>query len=136
MFKLLVDNGILYLYRRDLEMFDMSSNTRPKYTKYEISKLVKDKFEKSNLSKDTFCEELNITKEMLESILTAKRSFNKKVLNICAIILDKSVSELISQEEDSAIAFRSGETNENTKETCELANSLFNEIIMQEKIFI
>lgn len=117
-------------------MFDMSSNTRPKYTKYEISKLVKDKFEKSNLSKDTFCEELNITKEMLESILTAKRSFNKKVLNICAIILDKSVSELISQEEDSAIAFRSGETNENTKETCELANSLFNEIIMQEKIFI
>lgn len=136
MFKLLINDSIIYSYRRYLEMFDMNSNTRPKYTKYEISKLVKDKFKQSNLSKDEFCKEFNITKEMLESILTAKISFSKKILNICAIILDKSVSELISQEEDSPIAFRSGEINEDTKETCEIANYLFNEIIMQDKIFI
>ena len=111
------------------------NSTRPRYTKYEISKLVKDKFEKSNLSKEEFCKEFNITKEMFESILNAKVSFNKKILNICAIILDKSVSELISKEQDSCITFEF-ENEEETKTTFELANLLFNEIIMQDKISI
>ena len=104
-----------------------------KYTKYEISKLVKDKVEKSNLSKEEFCKEFNITKEMFESILTAKISFSKKILNICALILDKSVSELISKEQDSCITFEF-DNEEEIKATFELANLLFNEIIMQDKI--
>lgn len=104
-----------------------------KYTKYELSKLVKDKFKQSNLSKDEFCKEFNITKEMLESILVAKISFSKKILNICAIILDKSVSELISQEQDSYVTVKF-KTEEKTKTTFELANLLFDEIIMQDKI--
>ena len=103
-----------------------------KYTKYEISKLVKDKFKQSNLSKDEFCKEFNITKEMLESILVAKISFSKKILNICAIILDKSVSELISQEQDSCITVKF--KTEEAKATFELANLLFDEIIIQDKI--
>ena len=109
------------------------NSTRPRYTKYGISKLVKDKFEKSNLSKEEFCKEFNITKEMFESILTAKISFSKKILNICSIILDKSVSELISKEQDSCITFEF-ENEEEIKTTFELANLLFNEIIMQDKI--
>ena len=104
-----------------------------KYTKYKISKLVKDKFEKSNLSKEEFCEEFNITKEMFESILNAKVSFNKKILNICTIIFDKSVGELISKEQDSCIIFEF-ENEEEAKTTFELANLLFDEIIMQDKI--
>lgn len=35
-----------------------------KYTKYELSKLVKDELEKSNLSKEEFCEEFNIKGEI------------------------------------------------------------------------
>lgn len=54
-----------------------------KYTKYELSKLVKDKFKQSNLSKEEFRKEFNITKEMLESILVAKISFSKKILYMC-----------------------------------------------------
>lgn len=104
-----------------------------KYTKYELSKLVKDELEKSNLSKEEFCKEFNITKEMLESILVAKISFSKKILNICAIILDKSVSELISKEQDFCITFEF-ENEEEIKATFELANLLFDEIIMQDKI--
>lgn len=103
-----------------------------KYTKYELSKLVKDELEKSNLSKEEFCKEFNITREMLESILIPKISFSKKILNICAIILDKSVSELISKEQDSCITIKF--KNEETKTTFELANLLFDEIIMQDKI--
>ena len=109
------------------------NSTRPRYTKYKISKLVKDKFEKSNLSKEEFCKEFNITKEMFESILNTKVSFNKKILNICAIILDKSVSELISKEQDSCITFEF-ENEEEIKATFELANLLFDEIIMQDKM--
>lgn len=104
-------------------------STRPKY---EISKLVKDKLKKSNLSKEEFCKEFNIEKEMFESILTAKISFSKRILEICAIILDKSVGELISKEEDFNNEFK----NEiEIRETLKLAELLFDEIIMQDKLY-
>lgn len=104
-----------------------------KYTKYEISKLVKDKFEKSNLSKEEFCKEFNITKEIFENILNVRISFSKRILEICAIILDKSVSELISKEEDFNIEFENGME---IKETFKIAELLFDEIIMQDKIYM
>lgn len=103
-----------------------------KYTKYEISKLVKDKFKQSNLSKDEFCKEFNITKEMLESILTTKTSFDKRILRNASIILNKSIYELVSKEQDSCITVKF--KTEEAKATFELANLLFDEIIMQDKI--
>ena len=55
----------------------------------------------------------------------------QKILNICTIIFDKSVGELISKEQDFTFKF---ENEEEAKTTFELANLLFNEIIMQDKI--
>lgn len=103
-----------------------------KYTKYELSKLVKDELEKSNLSKEEFCEEFNIKREMLESILAAKTSFDKRILRNVSIILNKSIDELISKEQDSCITVKF--KTEEAKATFELANLLFDEIIMQDKI--
>lgn len=103
-----------------------------KYTKYEISKLVRDKFKQSNLSKKEFCKEFNITREMLESILIPKTSFDKRILRNASIILNKSIYELVSKEQDSCITIKF--KNEETKTTFELANLLFDEIIMQDKI--
>lgn len=104
-----------------------------KYTKYEISKLVRDKFKQSNLSKEEFCKEFNITREMLESILIPKTSFDKRILRNASIILNKSIYELVSKEQDFCITFEF-ENEEETKTTFELANLLFDEIIMQDKI--
>lgn len=103
-----------------------------KYTKYEISKLVRDKFKQSNLSKEEFCKEFNITREMLESILISKTSFDKRILRNASIILNKSIYELVSKEQDSCITIKF--KTEETKTTFELANLLFDEIIMQDKI--
>ena len=109
----------------------MDTNINFKYTKYEISKLVENKFKESNLPKKNFCKNFNITEEIFENILIAKISFDKKILNICSTILGKSVNELISQEED----FLNIQNIKDIKDTYEIANCLFNEIIIQDKIY-
>ena len=115
-------------------MLDEMANRRPRYTKYEISKLVRQKFQDSKLSASEFCMEFDIQERMLEDILNAKRSFNRKLLSASAIILGLDIKELISEDVDASPAFRSEEIKDDTIEAFNIANLLFNEIIMQNKI--
>lgn len=116
-------------------MFNEAANRRPKYTKYEISKLVRHKFQNSNLSENNFCKEYDVDVSTFKDILIAKRSFNKRILTISARILGKDIKELISEDVDTLPGFRSDdEINKDTIESFNIANLLFNEIIMQEKI--
>lgn len=116
-------------------MINEMANIRPRYTKYEISKLVNQKFQDSKLSLSRFCEKFDIEEKTLTSILLAKRSFNKMMLSKCAVILEKDVDELLAEDIDALPAFRSKEQKEDTIITYNIANELFNEIIMQKKIF-
>ena len=116
-------------------MFDISANTRPKYTKYEISKMVKEKLNNSSLTKEEFINQNGIEQKIFDQILQAQVSFSKEILEVCSKILDKSIFELISNDEDKGFAFRSEEISENTIKTVDIANLLFNEIIMQDKIY-
>ena len=117
-------------------MINEMANRRPKYTKYEIAKLVKQELEKSELSLSEFSEKSNIDEKVLSDILSAKRSFNKKILNAVSVILNLTIEELLSEEIDTAPAFRSQDIKTNTVETIDIANLLFNEIIMQKKISV
>lgn len=116
-------------------MFDDRANRRPRYTKYEISKLVKERLQKSDLKLSEFCKGYSINEKTIIDICEAKISFNKDILSVCSMILEKSMEELLSEDIDEGLpAFRSKEINEITAESCNLANILFNEIIMQNKI--
>lgn len=116
------------------ERFIEAANRRPKYTKYEISKLINEKFNNSNLTKSEFCIKFDIDVRTLNDILEAKRSFNKILLKKSSIILGIDMKELLSDDIDSLPAFRSEEIKDETIETFNIANLLFNEIIMQNKI--
>lgn len=117
-------------------MINEMANRRPKYTKYEIAKLVKQKLEESKLGLNDFCARFDIDSKMVVDLLAAKRSFNKKILNSAAVILNTDIKELLSEEVDTAPAFRSKEIKKETIETVDIANLLFNEIIMQKKISV
>lgn len=121
---------------RYFSMINEQANRRPKYTKYEIAKLVKQKIEASQLALNDFCIKFDIDSKILTDILAAKRSFNKKILNSAAVILDTDIRELLSEEVDAAPAFRSKDIKEETIKTVDIANLLFNEIIMQKKISV
>ena len=105
---------------------EQSDNTRPKYTSFEIIYLIKEKQKQSGLSLENFCAKYNLTLEGYKKLISYRGVFNWKIYYKCAEILEVDVSELLEEYIDDVPAF--------DDKTFLLANKLFNEIIMQEKI--
>lgn len=105
---------------------NQSDNARPKYTSFEIIYLIKEKQKQSGLSLENFCAKYNLTLEGYEKLISYRGVFNCKIYYKCAEILEVDVSELLEEYIDDIPAF--------DDKTFLLANKLFNEIIMQEKI--
>lgn len=111
------------------DIFDcvkVSDNIRPKYTSYEIIYMIKEKQKQSGLSLEEFCEKYNLTVGEYEKLISYKGIFNKKLYYKCAEILEVNVGELLEEYIDDVPA--------SDDKTFLLANKLFNEIIIQEKI--
>ena len=100
-----------------------SNNSRPLYTSYELSKNVKDKRIGEGISEAEFASKYGITMELLQRIEEGNSSFSPKLYRVCGKILGLS-------------NFRSDANDSNVQGTFDLANMLFNEIIMQKKIGI
>jgi transcriptional regulator with XRE-family HTH domain len=109
---------------------------RPAFTKYELSKKIKEKRVASGLSVEEFSQQYGISAYLLVSIEEAKRSFNVPMYEACARILGMELDELLKtdQEDLGCVRFRSGKVHEVTWKTVEMANVLFNEMVMQHKI--
>ena len=105
---------------------EQSANTRPKYTSYEIIYMIKEKQKQSGLSLEEFCSKYNLTLEGYEKLISYKGVFNWKIYYKCAEILEVNVGKLLEEYIDDVPA--------SDDKTFLLANKLFNEIIMQEKI--
>lgn len=105
---------------------EQSDNTRPKYTSFEIIYLIKEKQKQSGLSLENFCAKYNLTLEGYEKLISYRGVFNWKIYYKCAEILGVNVCELLEEYIDDVPA--------SDNKTFLLANKLFNEIIMQEKI--
>lgn len=105
---------------------EQSANTRPKYTSYEIIYMIKEKQKQSGLSLEEFCAKYNLTLEGYEKLISYRGVFNWKIYYKCAEILGVNVGELLEEYIDDVPA--------SDDKTFLLANKLFNEIIMQEKI--
>lgn len=118
---------------------EFSPNKRPAYTKYEISKMIRNKREELGLTKEELAEKYDTDPSIIEIIELAKRNFNMNIYNICAKILGKSVQELIKFDEEElelCVSLRNEgfDVDGKAKETVDIANYLFNEIVMQHKI--
>lgn len=105
---------------------EQSSNTRPKYTSFEIIYMIKEKQKQGGLSLEEFCVKYNLTVGEYEKLISYKGIFNKKLYCKCAEILEVNVDELLEEYIDDISA--------SDDKTFLLVNKLFNEIIMQEKI--
>ena len=120
------------------EFVKKSNNRRPVFTSYELSKMVKDKREKSGLNSLEFAAQYEISENMLLEIEQGSCSFSPKYYKACGQILNLSVDELLGEFVDDlqAANFRTTNDQRDVQETFEMANMLFNEIIMQMKIGI
>lgn len=123
------------------DIFDFvkeSYNRRPLYTSYELSKKVRDKREESKKGLLEFASLYEISVEDLKKIEEGKCSFSPKLYRICGNILNLSSDELLKETVDdiSVANFRADDKGEAVKDTFDIANMLFHEIIMQEKIAI
>jgi transcriptional regulator with XRE-family HTH domain len=115
---------------------EFKPSERPKYTRYELAKMVKEKRESLGLLPDQMAEAHGITVTLLNKIEGASRLFNATMYNAVSSILKIPVESLLEKETDDldAISFRASEQNPELEETVRIANMLFDEIIMQEKI--
>lgn len=115
-----------------------SDNSRPLYTSYELSKMVRDKRSSEGIGETEFASRYGIAIELLQKIENGNSSFSPKLYRACGKILGLSNEELLSEINDDTDAanFRSNANDDNVQGTFDMANMLFNEIIMQKKIGI
>jgi transcriptional regulator with XRE-family HTH domain len=120
------------------EYVKKSNNSRPLYTSYELSKMVRDKRMSEGKDVQAFAAQYGISTDLLLQLEEGSCSFSPKLYKACGHILGLSSQELLSEINDDIAAanFRTDSNNDNVQVTFGLANWLFNEIIMQKKIGI
>ena len=117
---------------------EISSNCRPVYTKYELSKEVNDKLKIDRIDvAQAACKyktDISTIKEIKDGVC----SFSPKHYKVCAEILGISIEKIVEEYHDdqSLVNYRTETDQNDSLEIFEKANLLFNEIIMQEKIGI
>lgn len=121
-----------------LEKVKFNPYERQSYTKYELSNMIKEKRSELNLDIEQFSEKYDISTKVILAIEEAKRSFNVIMYKACCRILDMNIDEILRKdsEEQLNISYRkngSDETDDFANETVELANIIFNEMVMQRK---
>ncbi|BDG81245.1 hypothetical protein BSF_29740 [Bacillus subtilis] len=109
---------------------------RPKYTRYELAKMVKDYRVEKGLSVESVAKRFDVESTFWSSIEEASRVFNSKIYNVISEFLGVDRRELLQKDKDnlSAISYRSKLKSNGIDESVHLANIIFNEIVMQEKI--
>lgn len=108
----------------------------PKYTQYELSTLISRKVEESSESPTLFAKRHNILEDLLLDILSEKVVFNFEHYEVAGSILNLTIEELLSDVDYSEKTFfRSGESDESTKEFVNKTRALFTEWIHQKKIY-
>ena len=119
-----------------LDCINLSNNSRPLYTSYELSKMVKDKRLACGVDEVTFSNQYEVPQNILSRIEEGTCSFSPVMYKACAKILDISTDDLLKVITDdmSSINYRTDDDSDEVEMTFDKANWLFNEIIMQDKI--
>lgn len=119
------------------DFIQTSPNERPKYTRYELAKMVHDKRVKLGLTVEDLASRYEVNVPFWESIESASRAFNVRIYKLIGSFLGMSKDELLAKEfdDETTISFRTiDEEHIEIKEAVQAANAIFNEMVMQEKI--
>lgn len=117
------------------EYVQFKPSERPRYTRFELAKLVREKRTQSNFSINELVTQFGGDTKLWESIENATRSFNVHMYKLISAFLCIPMEELTAKEVDNmeAISFRANDTNAEITEAIEIANLIFDEMVMQEK---
>lgn len=109
---------------------------RPVYTSYELSKQIKNKRREENMNVREFAMKYQVSEKIIEQIEDGTRSFSPQLYKACAKILELSLEQILEEDIDNLdiVNYRTTENNSGILDTVELANTIFNEVIMQKKI--
>ncbi|TMN22607.1 XRE family transcriptional regulator [Lentibacillus cibarius] len=110
---------------------------RPKYTRFELAKLVQERREELNMSIEMVASKYEVTESLWKSIEDASRVFNTKIYKLIGDFLNMGKNEMLAVEKDdiTSLSFRTDdEEHPDIQETVQLANIIFDEMVMQEKI--
>lgn len=120
------------------EFVKKSDNSRPLYTSYELSQMIRDQRASEGLSAAEFASKYGVPAETLIQIEECRCSFSPKLYKMCGQILNLTSEQLllVISDDTAAANFRSNGNDDNVQKTFHMANMLFNEIIMQKKIGI
>ncbi|APU61175.1 hypothetical protein [Clostridium botulinum] len=116
-------------------------NCRPAYNETEISKNIKEKLKRENMSLQKFYEEYSskyksFNKEILDMMLSGKTYYNTLMFEIASDFLKIEFEELTRIIEDNEeVDYRSfGNEDKDTKQFCEIVNILFSEMIENKNL--
>ncbi|MCK6075376.1 XRE family transcriptional regulator [Paenibacillus silvae] len=120
------------------DSIQFNPSERPKYTRFELAKLVRDKRTSLGLTHSELSSQFGGNENLWESIEAASRAFNVRIYTAIGAFLGMSTKELTSKDVDNieAISFRANETNEEINKAIQIANLIFDEMVMQEKISV
>ncbi|MBE6049827.1 MAG: hypothetical protein E7214_03975 [Clostridium sp.] len=108
--------------------------TKLRYTSYELISSVEEKINEYK-SIEEFNKIYRIDEQVLKEMLRRPKILTFEMYKIISKILGKTIKELTEVEKDTIITqFRGNEEYENTKDIVELANNIFDEIIINLKL--
>ena len=115
-----------------LDAINFSPYKRPKYIRYELSSLVKKKRAEMNMEIEEFASVFDVPVKDIEEIELCQRLFGQQLYETCMKVLNMSFEEILAEDKDEDVVTEF--PNEEIKQAYEIANLIFQEMIMQEKI--
>lgn len=111
---------------------------RPRYTRYELAKLVRDKREELGLNTAEIALQYEIEEAKVIGIEEVSRAFNVQMYQFISSFLGITRQEILAKDEDEIEKIKRSIQNQNKtiQEAVRDANFIFNEMVMQEKIGI
>lgn len=120
-----------------LDKIQLNPSERPRYTRFELAKLVQERRKELNFSLEDVANKYGVEESFWQSIENASRAYNVKVYKLIGLFLNMSKDEMLAKEVDdmTSLSFRtSDEKNPEIQEAVHFANIIFDEMVMQEKI--
>lgn len=112
--------------------------TIPKYTQYQLSRMVKMKLNKRNLSVDEASMEYSVDKDLLDDVLNGHVKFKVSHYEVVSLILKYTIDELLEDEVVNPISYRSEHkrSDQEINREIEKIGGFFTEVALLKKLVV
>ena len=108
----------------------------PKYTQYQLSKMVNSKLESMNVAIQDASSRFSIEEDLLQDILGEQVRFKAKHYQVVSKITGQSVDDLLQDEDIKRISFRSVHNKDDAEvtHTIEVISNFFKDVALLKKL--